>query len=540
MNEDELLELRELEELERLEAYFSAQPVEQPWQPMPQTGSMSDFSEGTGTPNPDKWMARIPVDVAMAYGTGGAANAVAKLHGMIANFPRLAKIMGYAGQALTKPKTIGQAGVGGAIEGGLTEAKQPDATLESVAGQTAMGMGAGAIGDAILKPLTGGLKVNERAQNLLDHGVELTTGARISRGVRNAEDKMMSVPFLGDSIREAKNREQSSFNKALINESLDPIGSAGSGRELVPSGVDSVLPGGVRLPGGVQLPGRVQLPGGIKPGADSMRFAKDTISKGYDEVLDTMTVKPDAQFIAEITKLRGMVDMLPEREAKRFNQVVDNSINHQFGVNDNLLLGKTYKKVYTKLRTEAKKFRKSADPYQQDLGTALGEVMSSLEQLGVRQNPLQGEALANLDKSYAKHMVNVDASALLGASDRSFGASQYLNSIAKNTDKGRFATGEGFNQQLAEDAKHIMSQEVNDSGTAGRLIASGLVTGGTVVANPGLTIPAIGVGMMAYSKPGQKMLNGLLFKSRDNVLRNNAAALSGLFSAATATEVNRQ
>jgi len=53
-----------------------AEPVAEPWQPMEQTGSMSDFSTGTGTPNPEKWAARIPVDVGLGMLTGGGLGAL--------------------------------------------------------------------------------------------------------------------------------------------------------------------------------------------------------------------------------------------------------------------------------------------------------------------------------------------------------------------------------------------------------------------------------------------------------------------------------
>lgn len=489
-----------------------------------------------GNPNPDKEWARIPSDMAMAYTTGGAATAASKLPGLLRNFPRLAKAMGYGGKALTNPGGIKQAATGGALVGAATSAAHQDNTLGDIAFDTGLGGVAGGVGEGLLRKIAGGLKTDPAAQRLIDQGMEVTTGGRIGPRAKAAEDKFTSAPILGDFIQGAQDRSKSSLNRAVIDDSLAAMDR--TARETVETGTDlATIAPNAMAQDAIEAPGqamKTRLPEDMEMGSDAMRFAKEAISKEYDEVLNGIAVVPDQEFVGEIDQLRKMVDMLPDDSAKRFNRELDNLVSGQFEKNSDLMLGQTFKKSYSAIRESAARFKKSPMPFQQEMGQALDEARLAFRRAAVRQNPELGARLLNADKAYAKYKVASGAAKGMGAEGREFNASQYLRSVAKNTDEGRFVTGQGFNQQLAEDAKRAMVQRVGDSGTTGRAVAMGLLEGGAGLASPMTTIPVIGGLSYAYTKPGQRMLNNLLFEGEKNAVRNSVAPFMGLLSSTTA------
>jgi len=423
------------------------------------------------------------------------------------------QLMAYAGEALTAPKSFLQAGLGGAIEGGVTEAVRPDATLGSVAMHTGVGAGAAGVGDKLLRPLTGGVRVNPRAQNLLDEGANLTTGGRLGPRWRAAEDKMTSVPLLGDSIIGAKNVEKDSFNRLLVDDALGAIGN--------------------------------KLPDDIPVGHEAIYHADQAISKRYEDVLDNMTVTKDKQFYDEIDHLKSMSRSLPKKERKAFIDTLDEAFDPDISGGSDLLLGQTYKDVFRRVRDKSKQFLGSTDGFQQDLGAALHETALSLKDLGIRQNPIQAPRLLATDKAFAKMETVRTAAEKVGAEDNIVSAAQYLNSVVKNADGKTYSRGQAFNQGLAQDAKHIMAQKIPDSGTAGRLAMTALLGGGGAVAaatNPAATAMAVApalVGAAAYTQPGQRLVNNLMFENADNAMRNAYGPLRGILSSSTATEALR-
>lgn len=502
---------------------------EKPWQPMPQTGSLSDFENAT--PNPDKWAARIPVDMALGYATGGASLAAGGSRFLTQFAPGLAKLMKAAGTALTAPTGVASAMGGGALEGGLTEAAH-GGDMADIAKSTALGGAFGAAGQKVLGPLAKGFDVNPRAQNLIDKGVDVTTGGRISRGARNAEDKLTSLPIVGDAIIGAKNREKESFNRMLVNDALDPLTNRPPGTELIPGSTNlaDTAPAG-RIPESM----------GAGPGA--IQNADNQISARYDDVLDKMTVVKDLDFTGEMTQLRTMAESLPSKERARFNQIIDESLDTSVSGGSDMMLGQTYKKVFRRLRDESLRYQKSPDAFQQDLGNALHESAMALKRAGQRQNPVQSKRLAEADKAFAKMETVRDAATKMGADDNVFNANQYLRAVAKSSKRqGRkaYSQGVGHNQPIAADAKAVMSQKIPDSGTAGRLMTAGLLGGGTLAS--GTAIPAIMGGLAGaslYTGKGQKILNDMLFERTNSAARNAAAPLMGLLSAAVATEEER-
>jgi len=494
-----------------------------------QPGKMSDFA--TATPNPDKWPARIPVDIGLGLLTGGGLTVASKLPWLAANAPRLASMLGYAGTSLTAPKTLTQLGLGGAIESGVTEAVQPDATPGSVLKSTAIGTVAAPLGQMVLgKATKPRIKTDPRAQRLIDQGVDVTTGGRIGPTWRKAEDKMVSTPFVGNSIVGAKLRERDSFNKMLVNDALDPLRGASTGKDLVPLKASKT-----------EVP--YQVPSNVEAGHGATIYADEQISKRYDDVLDNMVVVKDQQFTDEIANLRKMADRLPKSERREFNFILDEAFDTDISGGSDMLLGQTYKDVFRRIRDNSLRYSKSTDGFQQNLGSALHETAMSLKELGIRQNPIQAPRLRDVDEAYAKMETLRGAIDLQGSEDGLVNANQYLSQVRKKATGKRYSQGRAFNQEIAEDARAVMAQKVPNSGTADRIAALGLLGGGAVAS--GTMLPALagaGAGVAAYSKPGQKALNRFLFDNPEPMkegIRKSLDPIAGLLTSATATEYER-
>lgn len=500
------------------------------WQPMEQTGEMSDFSTGSGSPNPEKWAARLPVDLALAYGSGGASLAAGGSKFMMQHAPGLAKLMSLAGTALTNPTSPLNAAFGGGIEGAVTETAR-GGDIGDIAKAAAIGTATAGVGDAALRPAIRGIKMNPRAQNLVDQGVDVTTGGRMGRGGRNFEDKLTSVPGMGDAIIGAKNRERETFNRMLIDDALAPLANKPPGKEMIPftPDIEDITPRMDKVPGNVPV------------GPDAISFADAQISTRYDDVLDKMTVTRDRAFTGEIDQLKIMAESLPSKERTRFNQILDESLDTSISGGSDMLLGQTYKKVFRRIRDESLRYKKSPDAFQQDLGNALHETALALKRVGQRQNPVQAKRLDAADKSFAKMATIRKAAEKQGAEDNIFTPNQYISEVRKGATGKQYSQGRAFNQGIAADARSVMAQKIPDSGTTGRAIAAGLLGGGA--ASTGTLVPALigtGLGMAAYSKPGQRMVNNLLFESAEPSVRRSVAPLTGLLSAMGVNEVLRE
>lgn len=534
MTEAEELELLELEYQEG-EGANQTPPISSPvieqdgaWQPMEQTGKMSDFATGSGTPNPEKWTARLPVDLALAYGSGGASLAAGGSKFLVQHAPGLSKLLSLAGTALTNPTNPLSAAFGGGIEGAATETAR-GGSISDIAKAAAIGSAAAGVGDFALRPFAGGFKTDPRAQNLIDKGVDVTTGGRIGRGGRNFEDKLTSVPGMGDAIIGAKNRERETFNRMLVDDALAPLANTPPGKDLIPFASDDIIPRMDRVPDD------------IPTGPDAISFADDQISTRYDDVLDKMTVTRDREFTGEIDQLKSMAESLPSKERARFNQILDESLDTSISGGSDMLLGQTYKKVFRRLRDEGLRYKKSPDAFQQDLGNALHETALALKRVGQRQNPVQSKRLAAADKAFAKMATIRKAAETQGAEDNIFTPNQYISEVRKGATGKQYSQGRAYNQGIAADARAVMAQKIPDSGTTGRAIAAGLLGGGA--ASTGTLVPALlgtGAGMAAYSKLGQRMVNNLMFEGAEPSIRRTVAPLTGLLSAMGANEALRE
>lgn len=406
----------------------------------------------------------------IAASRGGAA-------GM--DWPRLA-----GGAAATAPLAALPGGpvasslAAGALSGALQPVPEGDLMAEK-----AKQVGLGATGGAAGAGLVGGLgrlispkaSMGQAAQ-LAREGITPTPGQALGRVPAVIEEKLTSIPLLGDMIKGAQRRGVEDLNVAAYNRALAPIGEKASG----------------------------------KLGREGVAEVKDKLSAAYERVLPKLNFKADQQFIEEISNLREVASELPEPQLKQFEKILQNKLFHRMptGTMD----GQTFKGVDSELSRLAKGYMGDASFDNRQMGTAIDEVLRTTRNALERSNP-DAQELQAINRGYATYARIRDAASRVGSDQGVFSPAQLQAAVRagdKSVGKGAFATGQAPLQDLADPARAVLGSKYPDSGTAGRGLLGLLAGGGLAYVNP-YAAGAAGAAMLPYTRAGQKAFEyGLL------------------------------
>lgn len=377
--------------------------------------------------------------------------------------------------ALSKSRMLGNA-----IASALTSnASTPSGVLTDTAVGTATGKatdigirGAG----AVIAP-----KINPFVQKLLDKGVNLTPGQIIGGTTHRLEDASTSlnIPF----VAQAQKRSIESFNKSVVQEGLNRIGS--------------------------------KLPSDIRAGHDSIDFAQGEFDKAYDKVIPQLTLKKDAQWAADNGNLKTLANQgLDGVHLKRFNEYAS-QVDKKFSGNDTMS-GESMKDLEETLRKEYQNYGKGG-PTDRNYADSIRELQAQVRDLAERTNPTQAKALQNINSGYA--MLTRAEGAARDAPEGVFTPAQFRKSVVNmdpSTRKRAAAAGNALLQDLAVAGEKVLPRTVNDSGTATRLLAQGGVGAALFGTTAALThVNPLGVGALAsilsaYTKTGQKVTSKVL------------------------------
>ena len=404
---------------------------------------------------------------------------------LVGNILGVAGLMPTAGGAATLPGRM----AGGAAAGATAGALQPVTEPEDFWTEKAQQAGLGALGGGVAPLATGAVSrvispmSSKAVQMLRQEGVRAMTPGQVLGGpARWLEEKAASIPFVGEAIRLAEGRSLEMFNRAAVNKALKFAG--------------------------------LSLPKGVKAGHDAIEAAGRALSNGYDDALKGVSVVADQQFARDLDKIAtGAVrDLPPSLQKVLFNQLDD--LFRQQGMQGNAITGDLSKKVASELGRLSSRFRKSADPFQRDLGAAFGETRRAFNNLLMRNvSPDKAAQLKGLDRAYTGFLRIENAAARTGAKEGVFSPAQ-LKAAARSMDtslrKRAFARGTAPVQEFAEAGQGVLGRSVPDSGTAGRAMLGGaLLTGGAGVINPYLGA-GVGAGGLMYTPWGQRLLTELL------------------------------
>jgi hypothetical protein len=411
-------------------------------------------------------------NIGMALLPGGVLKAASKVLPMI---PGLAS----AGTALLAPKTLG----GAAALGAATGVVQPATSNEDRVTNAVIGGIGGSAGNLAARGISRVLnpQTDDAVKALMSQGVTPTPGQIVGGAAKRAEDAATSIPLLGDAIRARQKAVIGQFNDAAINRSLAPIG------EKVTS-----------------------------KGRAAIDEAAKKIGAAYDSVLPNIGLKDDAAFNQQINSLRGLVQNLPESEAKQFESILKTQLMDKF-TPQGLMAGQTFKEAESQLGRLAAGYKGDPNFDKRQLGDALREAQASLRNLMKQQNPQYAKELGAANEAWANFIRVQDAAGRVGAKDGIFTPAQ-LGSAVRGQDKslrhGAYAKGEALMQDLSDSGQKVLNQTVPDSGTPYRA-ALGIATGGGLAAvNPAALAATAGASAL-YTQPAQKVIAALLTQRPD-------------------------
>ncbi|MCO4879064.1 transglycosylase SLT domain-containing protein [Paraburkholderia caribensis] len=367
-----------------------------------------------------------------------------------------------SGIGSTGARVAARAGVGaaqGAVMGAAQGVQNPDQDFWS---QKADQIKSGAVGGAVAAPVAAAVgrvlaPVGSAAVRTLQNaGIRPTFGQAFGQAGSELEQKLTSIPFVGDLIRSGRNQAIGDFNRAIGNDALAPIG------ETVPANVAA--------------------------GSEMNQFVADRIGQRYDAIARNGRVMLDQPLQNDIASLQAGIQRDAPALAGRFNGVVQNQILNKNGGN---LTGdqwaNTRSMINRSIRDHSGPNASSDDGvlagYLGQLQDAITSNAEHYSNHGVQQD------LAQANNAWARYKLLEKAAGSKPAqkADNVFTPSQYLDASRATQNAAQRATsagGQGFPaQNLAQTAQPLLGNTVPDSGTAGRLGAMGLVAG-TLMSNP--------------------------------------------------------
>lgn len=347
-----------------------------------------------------------------------------------------------------------------------------------------------AVGAAI--PMAGKLvpKRTEEAKALLKSGVKVPFLQQFGQGAGRLEDRLQSVPLVGDAIRSNRITARDQFNRATWDKVLEPIGQ--------------------------------KMPKNVQVGNKAAEYAQGQISKAYDKILPKIGFSADNQFTADINNLRSMAASLPAEQKEQFERILKTEVFDRM-TPAGLMSGESIKRAESRLGAKMRTAMRSQNVWDGDLADALHEAQSAIRNALERQNPQHAKTLQAINKAQAMAYRPERASSYVGAKDGVFTPAQLLSAVkAKDTSKGNraFAQGRALMQDWAQTADNALSSQIPDSGTAERMILGTGALGGLSLVPTGGQIAA-GVAMLPYLPGGRALGRGVA-----NVLDETANTLS--------------
>lgn len=401
------------------------------------------------------------------YGAG--AKAIQGVGNKAADFASL--LLGKTGQTVT----------GGAAQGATVAALQPVTTGDywgTKGQQVGTGTAFGGMAPAVVKGAARILQPKPSAAytTLADAGVTPTIGQRLGGMANTVEEKSQSLPFVGDMISRARNQSLASWNAATLNDVVKPIGEK----------VTAI-------------------------GHDGVAEAGDKLSAAYTKVLSGIKgVTFDPKFNGDFGSLRQMASNLTPDMARRFESVVNDKFLSRMSP-ANGMTSETLKTASSDISALARKYSASSVASEQELGGALTQLDSLINQQVQRANPQLAPTLNAIDTGWAK-LVRVEAAAKAAAGNKVntgvFTPSQLLQAV-RSTDqsvRGRaVARGDALMQDWAQSGLKVLGDKVPNSGTFDRTANGAALVAALTHPEYGLPLaPLVGGASLFYTNPAQK------------------------------------
>jgi hypothetical protein len=433
-----------------------------------------------------------------------------------------------AATKIPKVAGFGKKLVTGAASGAaLTTATQPVVGVTKEAGgkdfvgekvdQATIGAIGGAAGQAVVsgvsRLVSPAASTNQALKTLKKAGVNPTIGQTLGGAANKIEEKLTSLPIMGDMISNARNKAGAQFERATYESALKPIGQT--------------------------------LPKGLS-GRDALVHTENVLKQSYDKVLNKIgAIKPDQAFNKKVSDLEAMVNnyIMPKAEKAKFKLAladVKQSIDK-----NGVITAEAYKTLESSLGKDASRLFASQNVYDGRMAPAVKQLQAELRDMLGRQAGGAADELKSVNNAYSKFKIVQNAAAKVGAEGGEFTPAQYQNAVRvmdKSKDKAQFARGKANGQELGDAGKQVLSSKVADSGTAGRVaLGAGAVASGAI--NPMIPL-GLTAGASLYTPAAQKILNALVTKRPElakplaKALRENGNKVTPAFAASLSAMLN--
>lgn len=366
----------------------------------------------------------------------------------------------------------------GAGFGALTPVGEGDFASEKA---TQIGVGAAfggalpAVAGGIARVISPNASKNANLQLLKSEGVRPTIGQTLGGAWNKTEEKLQSLPIMGDMIARARSTATSQFEAAAHNRALKPVGQ--------------------------------KLPDGLS-GRDAVVFTEQVLKDQYEDVLTRIgAIRPDAAFNTKIASLRSMVSgmMMPKAEKLKFESAL-NDVRSSIDANG-VITSQGFKTLESSLGFDARKLAGSQNIYDGKIAPAVKQLQQELKNMLQRQAGPAADDLKSVNTGWANFKRVQNASSKLGAEDGQFTPAHFQNAVRtmdKSKDKSAFARGSALGQDLGDAGKSILTNKVPDAGTFGRAALGGGALASSVI-NPAIPASLIAGGAM-YLSPMQRAL----------------------------------
>lgn len=391
---------------------------------------------------------------------------------------------GVSGGLATAP--MRQAALVGATQGAMMPTDTTTDFAEEKARQAALGAAGGVVGGAVVK---GAGKVfnpvvSAAEQKLTDLGVKLTPGQLMGETARDVESFATNLLGVGPKISAAKERAVMSFNKGVINKTLDKIGD--------------------------RLPEKTT-------GRDAILYAADQVSNAYDDVLSKMSFNLDFKTTSNILSALNKAGLPSEEQKQKAINELNKVALSRF--DKTTLTGQEYKAIESDLRKKASEYLSRTNQSDNDIGQALKDVLNVFKTELTAQNPKQTSQLRRIDSAYGDLEAIQTAAANTRAKNGVFSPQQYQTAVRQRDatrNKKSFARGTARGQDISDAALDIMGESAQ-SNIEGRIYANAAGLLGTY-SNPAVAIPAAIVTPALYSESGVNAMRALM-RSRPEVAK---------------------
>lgn len=334
----------------------------------------------------------------------------------------------------------------------------------------------------------------QEAKDLLAKGVKVPFLQQFGPAAGRFEDKLQSIPLLGDAVRSSRIAARGQFNRATWDQVLEPLGA--------------------------------KLPKANLNGNQMAEKAQKTISNAYDDILPKIGFSADDGFNAEISNLRNMAASLPAEQKDQFERILKTEVFDRM-TPAGLMSGESIKRAESRIGQKIRTAMRSQNVWDSDMADALHEAQQVIRTTLERQNPQHAKTLQAINKAQAMAYRPERATSMLGAKNGDFSPAQLLSAVkAQDPTKNKraFAQGRSMMQDWAQKADNTLSSQIPDSGTAERLMLGGGALGGLSLI-PGYGQLLAGAATLPYLPLGGRSLGRGIANTLDeasNTLTNRA------------------